>query len=259
VPLAAGLVAGWLAGRLVDARAAIAIAVGVAVAGATLVWTLRLARRYAVMQMSPAWLWAHDWARGLRPDFDARLDAFAQRLVAAAKAGDADEIILVGHSCGCIPTIPLLGRALQLDPELPRRGARFALLNLGTVFPILAFHPRAEFARDAIRHVHADPDIDWVEVTALKDPLGCYRYDPAKSLGLPLAAGREHPAIWGVRLRRMMGEERYAKNRLNFMRLHYQYVMANAAPYAYDFYAIVTGAKTLAEWAAARKQAAAKP
>ena len=85
---------------------------------------------------------------GRRPAMDARLEQFAQRLVAAARDGGCEEIIVVGHSLGATMALVVLTRALEIDGDLARQGAKICLLTVGSTIPKLALASRrVTFAR----------------------------------------------------------------------------------------------------------------
>src|SRR6185369_1075804 len=129
-------VGGWLAARLLIAfvglegmgAAAAGIAVGVAVFLLLLRWP---GRRWRVQQLLDDWICANDYLHGRRPDVDARLDRFAQALVAQSRDSTLDEIVIVGHSLGAMLAIDILIRALALDPDFGRRGVKICLLTVG--------------------------------------------------------------------------------------------------------------------------------
>src|SRR5262249_12605285 len=79
------------------ARAAVATAIAVVLFRLLMHWP---GARWRVEQGLADWIFARDYMRGRRPDIEARLDRFAERLVACVQAGKADEIVIVGHSLG---------------------------------------------------------------------------------------------------------------------------------------------------------------
>ena len=87
-------------------------------------------------------IWTWDFSHRARPDWDQRIDRFAQHLVNVAARNDAEEIVIVGHSSGSFLGTEILARALKLDPALGRHGPRIVLLTIGGNFPIVGFTPR---------------------------------------------------------------------------------------------------------------------
>ena len=106
-----------------------------------------LALRWFVIQINNHWPHLCAFARGEPTCFDAPIEACAQRLVAAVRANEADEIVVVGHSGGGALAPAVIVRALEIDPEVGRRGPPVVLLTLGSIAPGAALHPRAEKLR----------------------------------------------------------------------------------------------------------------
>ena len=48
-------------------------------------------------------IWTWEFSRRERPEWDQRIDRFAQHLVNVARSTDAEEIVIVGHSSGIVP------------------------------------------------------------------------------------------------------------------------------------------------------------
>jgi hypothetical protein len=59
-------------------------------------------------------IWTWEFAHRRRPDWDERIDRFAQHLVNVARSSDAEEIVVVGHSSGSFLGAEILARALKL-------------------------------------------------------------------------------------------------------------------------------------------------
>ncbi len=67
------------------------------------------------------------------------------------RANEVDEIVVVGHSGGGALAPAVMVRALELDPDVGRRGPPVVLLTLGSIAPGAALHPRAEKLRSRVR------------------------------------------------------------------------------------------------------------
>ncbi len=142
------------------------------------------------------------------PDFDMRLSEFAEELVAAAKTGHYDEILIVGHSSGAQMAVIVLAKALALDADLGRHGAGVALMTLGQSIPILSWWPQATWFRDAMRRVSWEPTIDWIDFTFPQDGV-CYAlHDPVESSGLSHPPGVEpKPKLLSLKFFTLVSEE----------------------------------------------------
>ena len=183
------------------------------------------------------WQFSH----GRRPDWDARIERFAHHLVRVASSSAAEEIVLVGHSSGSFLGAEILARALRIDPELGRHGPRIVLLTLGGNMPIVGFHKAAAQFREHLRLLAVEPSIDWIDCQSRKDVMNFFPFDPITGQGIDAGPRRRNPLIVPVRFREVIRPEHYARFRWKFFRVHFQFVMANERPHAYDFFMIVCG------------------
>jgi len=206
-------------------------------------------------------IWTWEFSHRQRPEWDERIDRFAQYLVDVARAGDpekragdaekrtgdAEEIVIVGHSSGSFLAAEILARALKLDPALGRHGPRVVLLTIGGNFPIVGFHAAASDFRDHLRVLAIEPSIDWIDCQSRKDVMNFYPFDPIAGHGIDAGTSRRNPTIVPVRFREIIKPEHYNLFRWQFFRVHFQFVMANERPHAYDFFMIVCGPVPLSE------------
>jgi pimeloyl-ACP methyl ester carboxylesterase len=217
---------------------AAAVAVFVAILGTVLKYTEN--QTYLLYLLSDT-IWTWEFSHRARPDWDARIDRFAQHLVKVARESDADEIVIVGHSSGSFLGTEMLARALQLDPALGRHGPRIVLLTIGGNFPIVGFHAASKDFRDHLRMLAAEPSIDWIDCQSRKDVMNFYPFDPIEGHDIDVGEARRNPRIVPVRFRDVIKPEHYNLFRWKFFRVHFQFVMANERPHAYDFFMIVCG------------------
>jgi hypothetical protein len=241
----AGALAGYaLAGLVLGglARAAAAIAIAVALFWILMRWP---GRRWRVEQGLADWIFARDYMRGRRPDIEARLDRFAERLVARARAGTADEIVIVGHSLGATLVVDLVTRALARDPDFARRGSAVVVLTIGATIPKIALHPGGARLRGCAESVAREPDIFWVEYQARDDAISFYKFHPVTLREIGPAGDPAPPLVRRVQFHEMMTAADFRRYRLSFMRLHYQFVMANARRATYDYFMICCGPLSL--------------
>ena len=169
---------------------AAAAAVFVALVGTMLKYTEN--HTYVLYLLSDT-IWTWEFSHRQRPEWDARIDRFAQHLVNVTKASDADEIVIVGHSSGSFLGTEILARALKLDPDLGRRGSRVVLLTLGGNYPIVGFHKVSQDFRDHLRQLAIEPSIDWIDCQSRKDVMNFYQFDPIEGHGIRLGAGTAQP------------------------------------------------------------------
>jgi pimeloyl-ACP methyl ester carboxylesterase len=248
-------VGGWFLAYLLTAllglEGSVAGAVGLVAGVAAFLGLLRWpGRRWRVQQLLDDWIFAHDYLLGRRPDVDARLDRFAQTLVARSREAKVDEIVIVGHSLGAMLAIDMLVRALALDPDFGRRGVAICLLTVGATIPKFALHPRAQDIRGRIARVVAEPSIAWTEYQSRDDTISFYKFDP---VSLRRIAGDRldgKPVIRRVQIHDMVTAETFARCRRNILRLHYRSVMANDRRAPYDYYLLACGPAAFLDWTA---------
>src|SRR6266566_5156822 len=198
---------------------AAATALFVAALGTILKYTEN--RTYLLYLLSDT-IWTWEFSHRQRPEWDQRIDRFARYLTEVARTSDAQEIVIVGHSSGSFLGTEILARALKLDPALGRRGPRVVLLAV-------------------------EPSIDWIDCQSRKDVMNFYPFDPIAGHGIDVGAARRNPTIVPVRFREIIKPEHYSVFRWKFFRVHFQFVMANERPHAYDFFMIVCGPVPLNE------------
>jgi len=217
---------------------AAAVAAFVAVLGAMLKYTEN--QTYLLYLLSDT-IWTWEFSHRARPEWDQRIDRFAQHLVKVARESDAEEIVIVGHSSGSFLGTEMLARALKLDPALGRHGPRIVLLTIGGNFPIVGFHAVSKDFRDHLRMLAVEPSIDWIDCQSRKDVMNFYPFDPIKGHDIDVGEARRNPKIVSVRFRDIISPEHYNLFRWKFFRVHFQFVMANERPHAYDFFMIACG------------------
>jgi hypothetical protein len=256
--LGGGALAAVASMRLAGLGVGAAIAIGV-VCGLLVFRLLRpLADWLQVVQINNCWPYLRELARGEASAFDSPIEEFAARVVAAARAGDCDEIVVVGHSAGSISACATMARALELDPELGRHGPAIVLLTLGSVMPATALHPAAQRMRAMVRRLALDPHVKWIDCVSRKDVMNFRGFDLVAALGiLPPATRanpRENPLTWTVQFKDAVSPEYYRRLRRQLFRLHFQFIVSGDRRSAYDYLMLVAGPVAVADWA--RKPAA---
>src|SRR5262245_3156954 len=93
------------------ARVAVLVALAVSIFALLLRWP---GRRWRVQQGLDDWIFSWDYVYGRRPDIAARMDRFAETLVARARVTALDEIVVVGHSIGATLALEIITRALAI-------------------------------------------------------------------------------------------------------------------------------------------------
>jgi hypothetical protein len=250
--LGASAFGGWLAAyasmRLLGAPA-LAVIIGLAAAVGCFALLRPLADRLFVVQINSHWPYLLEYARGEPSCFDRPIEAGARRLVEAARANQADEIVVIGHSGGGVIAPAVVARALEIDPEVGRRGPPVVLLTPGSLMPGVGLHRGAVKVHAIIERIAVESSILWIDAQSRKDALNFFGFDPVAGIGIDAGARRCNPLIWHVRFRDMLAPEFYGKLRWNLFRMHYQFIMANDMRAPYEYMMLVCGPVPIGQWA----------
>lgn len=197
--------------------------------------------RWHIAQALADWIFARDYMMGRHSDMEARMEAFAARIVACAQRGDADEIIVAGHSLGATVAVDFLARAFDRDPTLGCHGPKLCFLTIGATIPKLGLHPRGGWLRKKAWRLAAEPSLTWAEYQARDDFISFHKFDPVKLARLGDTDTAGGPIIRRVQIHEMLSRPTLRQFRFNYMRLHYQFVMANERRTAYDYFMLMCG------------------
>jgi hypothetical protein len=208
-----------------------------------------IADRWGAIQIPSCWVVLRRFACGRETWLDQIIDAGARRLIAAAQANDADELVVVGHSAGGVIASAVMARALEFNPDLGREGRRLVLLTLGSVMPAVALHPAARRMREIIGRLAVESTLAWVDCQSRKDVMTFLNFDPVDGVGVHVGPRRCNPLTWQVRFKDMLSPADYRRIRWKFFRVHFQYIMASDRPSPYDYILLVAGPVAIAEWA----------
>jgi hypothetical protein len=183
------------------------------------------------------------FAHRQRPDWEARMEAFAGEVVAAVRGSDAEEVVIVGHSSGSFLAVDVLDRALARDPALGRHGPRVRLLTVGANLPIVGFHPDAKWFRNRLRRLAVAPDIDWIDYQSRHDVMNFWPFDPVAGHDIVLDEDeRRNPQVVAISFRDLWKPGNFGRRRWRFFRAHFQFLLANERlGAAYDYYLICCG------------------
>lgn len=185
-----------------------------------------------------------DRTRGSVPGIEDRCLAFAERIAAEIRSGGRDEVLVVSHSVGTQLAVTVAARVLEaIDKD-----SRFSFLTLGQAIAMTPPEAAARQFRKDLLAIAVSDQIDWIDVTsaidgsciALSDPLALSRV--ARPPGV-----RVQPKLLSARFNRAFRAETYAAIRGNFLRAHFQYLMATELPVDYDYFLITGGNQRLAE------------
>ncbi len=207
-----------------------------------------IAERSRTIQICSCWATLRRFGRGRPTWLDHAIDVGARRLLAVADSNEVDELAVVGHSTGGVIAAAIMARALELDPHLGRYRPRLVLLTLGSVMPAVALHPAAQTMRNIVAKLATARALAWIDCQSRKDVM-CFAYfDPVDGIGVDVGARRCNPLLWRVNFKEMFSPEVYGRFKWNFLRVHYQYIMAGDRPASYDYVLLVGGPMAISEW-----------
>jgi len=195
----------------------------------------------------------HDYAFSARgrgaypPALEARIADF-RRTLSAALAGNADEVLVVGHSSGAHLAVSVLADLLREGGVQP---GRVALLTLGHVVPMVSFLPHADRLRADLHDMAAQSLMPWVDVTAPGDGCAFALCDPVAVTGVAPAV-KHGPLVLSAAFTQTLSPEAWRRLRRRYFRLHFQYLCAFDRPGDYDYFRITAGPLSLAQRFAGR-------
>ncbi len=200
--------------------------------------------RFFAYYLMQDYAFSAQWGGANPPELDARIDAFAD-VIGAALSGDADEVLVVGHSSGAHLAVSILARLIRAG-RVPPQGPALAFLSLGQVVPMVSFLPRAYDLRRDLAYLSARDELVWVDVTAPGDGCAFALCDPVAVSGVAPVSKR-WPLVMSAAFTQSLAPETWKALRWRFFRLHFQYLCAFDRPRDYDYFQITAGPVTLAD------------
>jgi pimeloyl-ACP methyl ester carboxylesterase len=220
-----------------NASGYVIIGIAVAFAALALLWQWP-GRRMFLHLLFDDWIFSRRYVRHGDPAIDSKLDRVARDVIEAARNAESDEVVVIGHSLGAVLAIDLLDRALQLEPMLGQKGARVALISVGSSILKVGLHSAAGRFRASAERVASAPGIFWGDYQAISDLMNFYKRDPLTAMGLRT---RDVPLVRMVRIRHMLDPAVYKRIRYRPLRMHLQFVSGNNLRHAYDYFMLVCG------------------
>ncbi len=248
VAVIVGAMVGYALTKYLGSPAVLSVIVALAIAYGTLIGLGPVARQWRLTQIGSCWSTLRRFGRGQPSWIDHVVEAGAKRVVALARANEADEVALIGHSTGGAVAVAIMARALELDPKLGDAGSRVVLLTLGSVMPAIALHPAAQKMRAIVGQLASATNFAWIDCQSRKDIMCFANFDPVEGIGVHVDTQRRNPLLWRISFKDMIAAEGYNRFRWNFFRVHYQYIMEGDRPAPYDYVLLVSGPMPMAEW-----------
>lgn len=179
-----------------------------------------------------------DRTRGTVPGIEERLREFGSRVAKAVNTRPDDEVLLIGHSVGTQMAVTVAARALeQMQP-----GGRLSLLTLGQAIAMTPPEPVAQQFRRDLLALASSPQIAWIDVTSAIDGSCIPLSDPLDLSGVARPEGGIcQPKLVSAGFNKLFSASTYATIRRDFLRTHFQYLMAAELPGAYDYFLITAG------------------
>ena len=201
-------------------------------------------KRYHVLHLMDLWSFSNNFLKGRQSAMNAKLDRFASEIVNSAKTATYDEIILIGHSTGGALILDAAGRAFEKDAEFAEGSTQINVLTVGSTALKIGLHPAADWYRERLTSLFSKASVQWIEYQCLSDVINFFKTNPAKLMGFDNKL-RKPILTRKIKLKSMIAEPAYTKNRRRFFRIHYQFVFGNTLKYHYDYPAICYGPATL--------------
>lgn len=149
----------------------------------------------------------------------------------------ADEYVVSSHSMGSSMAAHTIGLLLEREPDL-FEGKRVVFVTLGGATLQCALLRSAEVLRARIGAIARAKPVVWLEVQCLTDIISFYKSSVTALTGHPDVA---RPRLVFLRIRKMLSPERYQRIKLDFLRVHRQYVLASDQRSNFDFGLMTAG------------------
>jgi hypothetical protein len=156
--------------------------------------------------------------------------------------GGNDEVLVAGHSVGTHIAITAVARALDSIPD----GSWLSLLTAGQSIVMTPDAPLAAQFRQDLLKVATSSKVRWIDVTSAVDGSCIALTDPLATSGIARPAGAMiQPKLVSARFNKLFTPATYAGMRRDFLRTHFQYLMAAELAGDYDYFLITAGDMTL--------------
>ncbi|VAW02400.1 probable integral membrane protein Cj1412c [hydrothermal vent metagenome] len=191
----------------------------------------------------------HDYAYSARykgaypPALKARMKEFVDG-ISQALQGDADEVLVVGHSSGAHLAVTVLADLIR-ERKARKTGLALGFLSLGQVVPMVSFLKNAQVLRRDLAYLSTRDELTWVDVSAPGDGACFALCDPVAVTGVA-PHGKRWPLVLSAAFSQTLSPERWKAMRWRFFKLHFQYMCAFDRPADYDYFQITAGPLTLA-------------
>jgi pimeloyl-ACP methyl ester carboxylesterase len=168
--------------------------------------------------------------------------------VIAALEQSSEEVLFVSHSMGASLALAVAGRVLELKPDA-FDGRNVSFVTLGGAALQCGLLSSASRLRQSIGVLARNSHVNWFDIQCLTDPIHLYKCNTADLTG---HADADQPKIVTIRFKHSLSDERYQKNKRNFLRMHRQYVLGSDRKSGFDFTLLTAGPLPAASFAELR-------
>lgn len=210
-----------------------------------LVWLVRkLEKKFHMLWLMRSYIFTRQQALGQVPELEVRLQSFATNIRLAQLSGNYDEVLVVGHSSGCIMAASAIARSCTLPLNSPTH-TQLGLITLGHWLPLLSSLPSAQLFREQLQILSHQTNLSWVDFSAPADGCCFALVDPVAAGVSMQVRGPFSPKLLSPRFQTLFTPADYkvlCKHRFD---LHFQYIMAGRISGDYDFFVLTAGECTL--------------
>lgn len=192
--------------------------------------------RFHTLHLFSDWEMAVAVSRLDNPAINDWIEASA-RSARQAFAQEADEYVVSSHSMGSSMAAHTIGLLLEREPDL-LNGKRVVFVTLGGATLQCALLRSASTLRARVGAIARAKPVLWLEVQCLTDIISFYKSSVTALTGNPDAP---QPKLVFLRIRKMLSAERYRRIKLDFLRVHRQYVLASDLRSNFDFGLMTAG------------------
>jgi hypothetical protein len=206
----------------------------------TLAWLVRqLENKFHMLWLMRSYLFTRKLALGQVPALEERLRILAGSISQAQHSGDYDEVLVVGHSSGCIVAASALAHCFA--PTAVNKITQLGFVTLGQCLPMLSSLPMAHAFRAHLQTLSQQQGLSWVDFSAPADGC-CFALVDAVNAAVPLGQrGPCAPKLLSPRFQTLFSPTDYHALRKKRFDLHFQYIKAGRIAGDYEYFALTAG------------------
>lgn len=216
--------------------------------------TGKIENKFHMLWLMRSYMFTRVFSQNNASALDIRVQEFAKTINQVYASGAYDEVLVVGHSSGCILAILSVAAALDLGAAQPGTGPAgkpntntdLALLTLGHCTPMLSSLPAAAHFRMQLKKLSHHSALTWIDFSAPPDGCSFAFVDPIAACVGKNERGPCAPKLLSPRFQTLFSASDYAVLKRNRFDLHFQYIKSAGVAGGYDYFATTAGNETLA-------------